>query len=104
METIKILLETIIKWGMLFFEIAGVAILLYTGVKAVVELFQKNEFMRLHLAQGISLALQFKIGGEVLHTVIAASWEELAMLGATILMRGVLTFLIHWEIKHMEPE
>lgn len=29
-------------------------------------------------------------------------WTELGILGAIILLRGVLTFLIHWEIKNEE--
>ncbi len=29
-------------------------------------------------------------------------WAELGILGAIIVLRGVLTFLIHWEIKNEE--
>lgn len=54
------------------------------------------------LAQGIALSLEFKLGGEVLRTVIVREWSELAILGAVIVLRGALTFLIHWEIKTEE--
>jgi len=54
------------------------------------------------LAQGIALALEFKLGGEVLRTVIVREWNELLILGGIILLRGALTFLIHWEIKNEE--
>ena len=27
-------------------------------------------------------------------------WRELGILGAIIVLRGLLTFLIHWEIKN----
>ena len=54
------------------------------------------------LAKGIALALEFKMGGEVLRTVIVREWSELAILGAIILLRGALTFLINWEIKNEE--
>ncbi|MBR1417718.1 MAG: DUF1622 domain-containing protein, partial [Synergistaceae bacterium] len=50
----------------------------------------------------IALALEFKLGGEVLRTVIVREWSELVILGAVILLRGALTFLIHWEIKTEE--
>ena len=53
----------------------------------------------LNLAKGIALALEFKLGGEVLRTVIVREQAELIILGAIILLRGALTFLIHWEIK-----
>lgn len=38
----------------------------------------------------------------LLRTVVVREWEELGILGAVILLRGLLTFLIHWEIKHEE--
>ena len=50
----------------------------------------------------IALSLEFKMGSEVLRTVVVREWEELGILGAIILLRGVLTFLIHWEIKNEE--
>ena len=94
--------EVIVRWGMLFFEVAGVMILLYTGVRSVIHLLRKRQFVRLYLAQGIALALEFKLAGEVLRTVVVREWSELGILGAVILLRGALTFLIHWEIRHLE--
>lgn len=55
-----------------------------------------------YLSQGIAISLEFKMGSEVLRTVVVREWEELGILGAVILLRGLLTFLIHWEIKHEE--
>ena len=63
---------------------------------------RQNPHVRLDLAQGIALALEFKLGGEVLRTVIVREQSELLTLGAVILLRGALTFLIHWEIKNEE--
>jgi len=60
--------------------------------------------LRLELAQGIALSLEFKMGSEVLRTVVVRDWEELGILGAVILLRGLLTFLIHWEIKNEKQE
>ena len=56
------------------------------------------------LAQGIALALEFKMGGEVLRTVVVREWSELGILGAIIVLRAMLTFLIHWEIKNEKRE
>ncbi|MEY8339104.1 DUF1622 domain-containing protein [Lachnospiraceae bacterium 62-35] len=94
--------QIIVQYGVLFLECAGVAILLATAVKSVIGCFKKNSHVRLLLAQGIALSLEFKLGGEVLRTVIVREWSELAILGAVILLRGALTFLIHWEIKNEE--
>jgi uncharacterized membrane protein len=92
----------IVQAGILWLECAGVSILLYTSVKCVICLFCKDKHVRLRLAEGIALALEFKLGGEVLRTVSVRDWSELAILGAIILLRGALTFLIHWEIKNEE--
>ena len=44
------------------------------------------------------LGLEFKIGSEVLRSVIVSGWNELGTLAAIILLRSLLTFLLHWEI------
>ena len=46
----------------------------------------------------------FELGGEVLRTVLARDWNELAILGAVIALRGALTVLLHWEIKNERQE
>ena len=104
MEFMETIFEWVVRWGMFFFEVAGVSILIFTGVRAVIHLVRQRRFVRLYLAQGIALALEFKLGGEVLRTVIAREWNELGILGAVILLRGAITFLIHWEIRHLEEQ
>ena len=103
MEAIVHFLENVVKIaaqiGITLAELAGIAILLITVVKAIIGYFRRTEHLRLDLAEGIALALEFKLGGEVLHTVIAREWTELLILGAIIALRGALTLLIHWEIS-----
>ena len=65
---------------------------------------KNTQNIRLDLAQGIALALEFKMGGEVLRTVVVREWSELGILGAIIVLRAMLTFLIHWEIKNEKKE
>ena len=85
--------------GIVLVELAGICVLLITAVQGFVSYFRHDPHIRLKLAQGIALALEFKLGGEVLRTVIVREWTELAILGAVIALRGVLTLLLHWEIK-----
>ena len=103
MENIVKFLEDIVHFaaeiGITLTELAGIAILLITVVKAIIGYFRKNDNLRLDLAEGIALALEFKLGGEVLRTVIVREWTELLILGAIIALRGALTLLIHWEIS-----
>ena len=79
--------------GIIIAEGIGVAILIITAVKSFVKYFRKDERIRLELAQGIALALEFKLGGEVLHTVTVSQddWMALLFLGGIIALRGVLT-------------
>ena len=91
-----------VQYGILFLEFAGVLVLLTTAIRSLCMWVRKNGHIQLTLAHGIALALEFKLGGEVLRTVIVREQSELVILGAIILLRGALTFLIHWEIKAEE--
>lgn len=83
-------------------EFFGICVLVFTAVKCFIRWMKRDTEIRLTLAQGIALALEFKLGGEVLRTVVVREWAELGILGAIIALRGLLTFLIHWEIKNEE--
>lgn len=91
--------EIFINYVVLLIELIGTVVLIYAIVSAIVGLFRRQEHVRLKLAEGIALALEFKIGGELLRTVVVRNWTELGLLGAIILLRAALTFLIQWEIK-----
>ena len=39
------------------------------------------------------------MGAEILKTVIVRSLDEMYILAAIILLRTILAFVIHWEIK-----
>lgn len=95
---------TVAQIGITLLEFCGVLVLLIASAKALVGFFQKDAHIRLKLAQGIALSLEFKLGGEVLRTTVVRDWSELGILGAVILLRGALTLLIHWEIRNEETK
>ncbi len=88
-----------VEFIILFIEIIGVAVLLVAIVRAIIDMARKKERVRLNLAEGIALALEFKMGSELLRTLVVREWKELLILGSIILLRAALTFLIQWEIK-----
>lgn len=90
------------EFGTITLEFFGIIVLIYTAIKCFILWMRHATTLRLDLAQGIALSLEFKMGSEVLRTVIVREWSELGILGAIILLRGLLTFLIHWEIRHEE--
>ena len=93
-------LYQIVQVCTILMELFGVCVLVFTAVKSFVRWIKRESDVRLSLAQGIALALGFKLGGEALRTVVVRGWTELGILGAIILLRGLLTFLLHWEIKN----
>jgi len=84
-------------------ELMGVVVVVCGAISAFYGYFVRHSRnIRLSLAQSMALGLEFKLGGEILRTVIAQSWSEILTVGAVILLRGALTFLIHWEINNIQ--
>ena len=69
------------------------------GVKGFIQYVRKDPSVRLQLAQGMALGLEFKLGSEILRTVVVRELSEVALVAAIIAVRAALTFLIHWEIR-----
>lgn len=105
MEFMELALYDIVQIATVVLELFGIAVLVSTAVKCFIRWLRKDhKNIRLDLAQGIALALEFKMGGEVLRTVVVREWSELGILGAIIVLRAMLTFLIHWEIENEKQE
>ena len=90
-------------WATLFFEWMGVLIILATGVKGAVEYFSRNPVVRLDLAKGLAMGLEFKLGSEILRTVVVRELSEILTVAGIIALRAALTLLIHWEIRNAVP-
>lgn len=89
-------------------EFIGIIIIIIGSFRALVRLFghiiKKSQFSVVsELGKALSLALEFKMGAEIIKTVLIHNLEELAILGIVILIRALLSFIIHWEI-HLEEK
>lgn len=104
MESLQQILGVIVEAGILIFEYIGVAVLLCAGIRGLVECIRKNPETRLNLARGLAMGLEFKLGSEILRTVVVREMEELVFVAGIIALRAVLTILIHWEIKNEEKQ
>ncbi len=102
MEFLHETLKVIVDVAILLFEYVGVLILIVSGIRGVYQYFRRNEFTRLNLAKGMAMGLEFKLGSEILRTVVLSDFQEILTVGCIILLRAALTFLIHWEIKNEE--
>jgi len=102
MEILKMLLNNFVEIAIMLFEFIGVIIITLTGIKGIIEYMTKNPQTRLNLAKGLAMGLEFKLGSEILRTVVVREFSEILLAGGIILLRSALTFLIHWEIKNEE--
>lgn len=86
-------------------ELMGVVVVVSGAFSAFYGYFIRHApSIRLSLAQSMAIGLEFKLGGEILRTVIARDWSEILTVGAIILLRAALNFLIHWEISHIQHD
>lgn len=91
--------ENLVRVFILLIELAGIVVIAISMVRGFIGFLKKDGHTRIQLAQGIMLGLEFKIGSEVLRSVIVTDWQELGKLAAIILLRSLLTLLLHWEIS-----
>lgn len=104
MEILESTLHTIVNLVMLLFEYIGVGVIAFAGIQGVLNFLRRRPDTRLVLAQGLAMGLEFKLGSEILRTVIVRSLDEIYIVAGIILLRAVLTLLIHWEIKNEEND
>ncbi len=88
----------LVEWGILILEFFGTTVLIITGIVSMTRWLQRKSDVRTILSQGLLLALAFKMGGEVLRTVIITEPKELVSIFAIILLRGIVAAMIYWEI------
>lgn len=107
------ILHTMAEVSALTLEFIGVLIIVVGSAKSLVSLVSNLIRHRainivIELGKTLALALEFKMGAEIIKTVIVHDLTELAVLGIVILIRALLAFLIHWEMKmenkHDEPK
>ena len=101
----EFLFHAVITTSVHLLETMGVIVILFGAARDFILYFSKKAFnIRLDLARSLALGLEFKLGGEILRTVIARDLHEIVTVGAIIVLRGALSFLIHWEIEHIEED
>ncbi|MBQ2388970.1 MAG: DUF1622 domain-containing protein [Clostridia bacterium] len=89
-------------------ELIGIVIIIVGSFRALIllikRMIEKKPFhVATDLGKALSLALEFKMGAEIIKTVIIHNLEELAILGIVIVIRALLAFLVHWEM-HLDEK
>ena len=102
LDFLGLILEYVVEIGILIFEYIGVGIIIWTSLISLTKYMRRKDDTRIYLAKGLAMGLEFKLGSEILRTVIVREWKEIAIVAGIIALRATLTFLIHWEIKQEE--
>lgn len=85
-------------------ELLGILIIVYGSIKALIRLFRvgfslSDPTAKIMLGETFAIALEFKLGAEIIKTVIVHSVEELIVLGVVVFLRIIMTYVIHWEVE-----
>ncbi|HJA25202.1 MAG TPA: DUF1622 domain-containing protein [Candidatus Fournierella merdigallinarum] len=97
-------LVTLVNLSVVLLEFIGVGVIVVAALQGICNYVRRDPLTRLKLAKGMAMGLEFKLGSEILRTVVVRQFSEIAIVGAIILLRAALTFLIHWEIKNEEAQ
>lgn len=92
-------------------EIIGICIVILGAAKVLLQYVRRHKKKDtepqnavIALGRSLALALEFKMGAEIVNTVIVRELKELLILGIIIVLRAILAVLIHWEITTEEKE
>ena len=86
-------------------ELVGIFIIIVGAARALLQLIlrlctKQPINVMIELGRSLALGLEFKMGAEIVNTVIVREIRELLILGLVITLRAVLAILIHWEIQN----
>ena len=102
MELLEGILLHIVEIAIVLFEFLGVGVLIFAGIRGIIQYMKREPLTRLYIAKGMAMCLEFKLGSEILRTVVVREFKEIALVACIIALRAALTLLIHWEIKNEE--
>ena len=90
-------------------ELVGISIIIIGSIRAIIQAIshikKKNDkSVMIVLGRSLALALEFKMGAEIVNTVIIRDLRELGILAIVIALRAILAILIHWEIKNEKKD
>ena len=101
-HAIETFLHDLIHFSALMLETVGVLIILGTAIRTGICVIKHKGKVGIMLGKGISLALEYLLASEVLHTLVAKDTSSLLLVGMTMVLRAAMTVLIHWETSNEE--
>lgn len=90
------------KLSMYLLELLSVIIIVYSTFVAFYKLFKHQSYARVYLLHGQSVGLTFKLGAEILRTVVARDINDIWEVALLIAIKAAMVLLIEWELKGIE--
>lgn len=102
-------LELIIPYITASLESIGVFIIVVAAIRGVYRfvknfIMTKTEDVAIDFAKAMSLSLEFKLAAEIIKTVVVRTMDEFLILAAVAILRVILTFVLHLELKAGDQE
>lgn len=95
MEHLEWLLSLVANTAIIIFEFIGVGIIIYSGLTSFLKFLRRSPDTKIYLAKGLAMGLEFKMGSEILRTVVVREWKEIGIVAGIIALRAALT----WKIR-----
>ena len=109
LEGYEAVLHGIAEFTVNTLELIGILIIIIGSIMALAKYLtaikngnKTNIFIA--LGRTLAFALEFKMGAEIIKTVIVHELSELGILAVIIVLRAIMALLIHWEIKNEKKE
>ncbi|MCL2702503.1 MAG: DUF1622 domain-containing protein [Defluviitaleaceae bacterium] len=85
-------------------ELLGIAIITVGSIKTFYIYIRSrfkptNANIKVMLGKSLELGLEYKMGAEILKTVLIRDMSEIWILGSIIVLRAMLSILLHYEIR-----
>ena len=107
--TYKTILHYVAELTVDTLEFIGISIIIIGSFRVLIMLLSRLRKKQpvnviVDLGRALALALEFKMGAEIVNTVIVRDLKELGILAIVIALRAILAILIHWEIKNEKKD
>lgn len=97
---IHLLVSNLCEISISVLEFLSIGIILFTTFYSLIQLFKEGgTYARVYLLHGQSVGLTFKLGAEILKTVIASNMDEIWQIVMLVIIKAMMILLIDWELN-----
>ena len=99
MEHLEQIVTVGAKFGIGFFELTALGVMVVGGVLSLLQCLKRKGHVVLFLTRFMNFSLMFMLCGEILRMLFVRTFQEIGVVLCIVLLHGIISFLIHWEVK-----